>query len=136
MPFFNALEVARADVASFNTLAGTNDNIYEYMGASLSQMANFPSTTQLGTLPRCLLPGLATIASAMFSTVTPSFTKTWFEVNPNWAWVLLSAAAGYLPRRMSLVWHSWYNTQVARLSHSHCRTATAKFGTTPELDFP
>lgn len=144
MPFFNALEVARADVADFTTLAGKNDNIYEYMGASLSQMANFPSTTQLGTFADVsLLPGLAYHRIVDVFYRNTKLTKTWFEVNPNWAWDAngVPGVGGYSAKKnVSLVWHSWYTSKQFAVSGSPqsttVTTASAKFGTTSELTFP
>lgn len=144
LPHFNALEVARGDVAGFVTLAGTNDNIYEYMGATLSQMAFFPSTTQLGDAADVsLLPGLAYHRICDVFYRNTKLTKTWFEVNPNWVYEVpsITGVAGYPAKKnVSLVWHSWYNSfrygAAGSATSISVTTAVAKFGATAELTFP
>ena len=141
IPYFNALDVARGDIASFNTLAGTNDNIYEYMGASLSQMSTFPSTTVLGAFDDVsLLPGLAYHRICDVFYRNSKLTKTWFEVNPNWEVASSSSTQGYPLRvkNVALVWHSWYtNSEFAySTSASSVHTGSAEFGSTSSLTFP
>jgi len=144
IPFFNALDVARGDIASFNTLAGTNDNIYEYMGASLSQMSTFPSTTVLGAFDDVsLLPGLAYHRICDVFYRNTKLTKTWFEVNPNWMYEVpsVTGSAGYgAKKNVSLVWHSWYTNSrfgaAGTATSISVTTAAAEFGDTASLTFP
>lgn len=130
IPQFNLAAIASADTASFRTLMGTNDNIYDYMGLG------FRYNSISGTNTECIVSLLPALAYHKICDVfyrNTKLTKTWFAVNPN-----IADYSAWNKKNVSLVWHSFYtpdNVNVNISGDDHKATG-ATFTNVTELTFP
>lgn len=139
LPKFPSTAVSVNDVASFRTLMGTNDNIYEYLGMRESAA----SQSAWAEIYLSMLPGLAyhLIVDKWYR--NKQITKTWFAVNPNWEYTSsVSGASGLFmgSKNVSLIWHSFYNSveygYTGNSGSTTIHSGSNIFSSATELTFP
>lgn len=142
VPYFDVSAVSNTDIASFTTLMGRNENIYEYLG--LRWTASPGGTGNPYYLN--LLSGLAYHLIWDVYYRNKQVTKTIFAVNPNvgirgGATITLSATeqAPYAlnSKNVSLVWHSFYSVALpGSTTDPNLDTLSPYFSTAGQLTFP
>lgn len=102
IPYFNITSANGLDIASFASLNAQNNNVVEYLGARISELANTGAAVRISLLP---LLAYHLIWDVWYR--NKQITKTIFGVNPNLASDLDSE--GYNLRNVSLISHSFYS---------------------------
>lgn len=141
LPFFSSYTVMSGNVSNFNTLEGTNDNIYSYMGFNVSY-----NSGSNWTIPISLLPGLAYHKICDVFYRNTKLTKTWFAVNPNVGYPVSSSSVTFAAsatnalnlnqKNVSLVWHSFYSNPALGNSSVDSLYTSPEFSTGASLIFP
>lgn len=120
LPVFPLVGVCYNNTASFNTLSGDNDNIYDYMGLNLRSFITWTDTDDINV---SLMPALCYHKICDVFYRNTKLTNTWFAVNPNVGFgaapsgsLTLSdgerAAANLNSKNVSLIWHSFYTSTI------------------------
>lgn len=128
LPYFDLFHIG--NTASFSTLSGTNDNIYDFMGLNSTVTTSSSTTSEF---PISLLPAICYHRICDVFYRNTKLTRTWFEVNPNWhSGASASVSSGYPAiQNVSMIWHSWYTD--ARYSVSGGSVGTGTVYTAPAL---
>lgn len=127
LPFFNLQTLASSsNVANFDTLLSTNDNLAEYFG-----MRDYTTSNAQYMGKISLLPFLAYHLICDVYYRNKQITKTWFAVNPN-----LAAYSDINAKNVSLIWHSFYGVIDTSGSSTAQRWSDGDFSTSAQLTFP
>lgn len=144
LPVFPLVQVGSNDRAGFNTLSGTNDNIYDYMGLNFRSFITWSDTDDIDI---SLMPALCYHKICDVFYRNTKLTNTWFAVNPNvgvssdivFSSDNLKAGLAYNVKNVSLIWHSFYTNSIPSSSAGDSSVGWAaypRFVTSSQLTFP
>lgn len=138
LPYFDFFHIG--NTANFSTLASGNSNIYDYMGLNCSSSVTSSTTS---TFPISLLPAICYHRICDVFYRNTKLTRTWFAVNPNIGYdsarTLNSDDLAVTPmnsKNVSLIWHSFYSSNVTQSSSPSSAEVSPLFSTAGSLTFP
>lgn len=140
LPVFPLVAVSDSNVASFNTLSGTNDNIYDYMGLNLRSFITWSDPDDINI---SLLPALCYHRVCDVFYRNTKLTNTWFSVNSNASisdGISSNLTASVINNKnVSYIWHSYYTDRAFTNSEGNFTALVASgavFDTSNSLTFP
>lgn len=132
LPVFPLVQVGNNDRAGFNTLSGTNDNIFDYMGLNLRSFITWTDTDDINI---SLMPALCYHKICDVFYRNTKLTNTWFAVNPNFDNTYTPTVGQTNRKNVSLIWHSFYTSSVSS-DTTGVTSSDCSFASNGELTFP